>query len=154
MARQALIILLLLASAGSLQSQSLASRVGAVRDGDVRFSFASRPEVCGDGERNIDMGHNHRYMNDSDGRYGPCEYGPVRVTLEMHGGQVMKLRTAVAGRPRSEATDLGQVGTGVAVDYLFSLARSLHGHAGEEVNFPDHPGRQRHSVARDVPRRA
>ena len=45
--------------------QSIASRIAAVRDGKVRFTFASRPDICGFGN-SISRGGSHRMNWTSD----------------------------------------------------------------------------------------
>ncbi|HZI99619.1 MAG TPA: hypothetical protein VFD22_03075, partial [Gemmatimonadaceae bacterium] len=48
-----------------VEGQSVASRVAAVRDGKVRMTFASRPEICGFGN-SISRGGNNRMSWTSD----------------------------------------------------------------------------------------
>ena len=52
------LIVLGLAGVGALplNAQSLASRIGDVRNGTVRFAYTSRPDVCGDGRNSIRTG--------------------------------------------------------------------------------------------------
>jgi len=121
-------------------AQSLASRIGAVRDGSVRFSYAAREDVCGNGENNIQTGHGRHYRSDSDDgdyeRY--CDYGPVRIRLTMSEGEVSRMRVSVGGRLRenaSPATDLGEVSVREATDYLLGLARRSRTRAGGEAIF-------------------
>ncbi|MEO8295741.1 MAG: HEAT repeat domain-containing protein [Gemmatimonadota bacterium] len=125
-------------------AQSLASRIGAVRDGVVRFSYTARPNVCGNGN-SIQTGddhtitnddHNIRY-NDSESRC-PCEYGPVRVSATVSQGNVTRIRVAVGSRYRdsdSHTTDFGQVGARDAAAYLLDLAKNSRGNAGSEAIF-------------------
>ena len=138
MKRSFTLALILISSASRLPAQSLASRVARAGNGNLRFTYASRPDVCGSGENMIQSGDHDRVMNQrGDGdRNCPCEYGPVRLTLEVRGGAVTRVRTAVGGRPRGEATDLGAVGTRDAVAYLFSLARGSNSRVSEEAIFP------------------
>ncbi|MGE3525068.1 MAG: HEAT repeat domain-containing protein [Gemmatimonadales bacterium] len=132
----ALSVALILTAGQSARAQSLASRVGQMRDGTVSFSYATLPDVCGDGENNIQVGeHTHIRYNSRD-RYRPCEYGPARITLELSGGEVTRVRTAVGGTPRQVDRDLGRVRPAEAVSYLFGLARTSRGRAGEQAVFP------------------
>lgn len=124
----------------SLSAQSLASRISRVTDGVVRFSYASRPDVCGDGVNNINFGDGHRIIRDSDDedKNCPCAYGPARVTLTIRNGTVTRLRTTVGTRTRTapvDLVDLGTVSTREAAAYLLDLARKAGGGAGGEAIF-------------------
>lgn len=120
------------ALAPTLSAQSLADRIAAVRDGDVRFSFAARPGVCGNG-RNIST----RWA-DSD--WEPwCEPGPVRVTVRVRDRQAVDLDTYVGGGRLvrwAAATDLGTVEPAEAVEYLASVARTGNARAAEHAVLP------------------
>jgi HEAT repeats len=124
----------------SLSAQSLASRVSRVNDGVVRFSYASRPDVCGNGDNNINFGNGHRMTrnnkDDDDGNC-PCAYGPVRVTLSVHGSTVSRIRVAV-GMPRSTPpglVDLGTVSTREASAYLLEVAQQAGSSVGGDAIF-------------------
>ena len=125
-----------------VKAQSIANRVASVRDGKVRMTFASRPEVCGGGNW-ISRGGNSR-MNwnsdqSSDVLYDEdCSHSPVRLVLYVDNGRVVKLRTYVGGRWRpaaSETVDLGAVSTRDATSYLVSLASSDNS-VGREAIMP------------------
>src|SRR5215213_1939477 len=112
-----------------VKAQSIANRVANVRNGKVRMTFASRPEVCGGGNW-ISRGGNNR-MNWSDDQSADvvydeeCSHSPVRVVLSVNDGHVVRLRTYVGGRwrsPTSETVDLGAISTRDATNYLMSLA--------------------------------
>jgi hypothetical protein len=133
-----------------LQQQPLERRVSAVREGTVRFSFAARPGVYGNGRNVIswdcDRGGRCRSRqvegNYSDG-YGddwtsPCDSGPVRVVLTKRAGAVTDLRTYVGGawRTVTGATDLGTVGAREAAAYLLTLAERDSGRASEKAILP------------------
>lgn len=114
-----------------LRAQSLAGRVANVRNGKVRMTFASRPEVCGGGNWISRGGNNRMNWSDdvsSDVIYDEeCSHSPVRLVLSVDDGRVVKLRTYVGGRWRpatSETVDLGAVSTRDATSYLLSLASS------------------------------
>lgn len=111
--------------------QSIAARVAAVRDGQVRMSFTARPGVCGNG-RNIST---HRATDDWESW---CEPGPVRVAIDIRDRRIVDVDTYVGGRwrPRDSATDLGFVPASEAAEYLLSLAATLDGRAGKEAVFP------------------
>ena len=110
------IALLLACAAAPLAAQDLGSRVGAAPDGLVRLSFASKPGVCGRGESISRGGHRDGW---------DCDEGPVRVALDVRGGQVTAVRTYVGGqwtRPTGRVTDLGAVSAPVAARYLIGVA--------------------------------
>jgi len=141
-----LALLLLLAS--SVAAQSLERRVAAAPDGSVRFSFAAKPGVYGNGRNMIswdcDKGncHNRQVDNYSDGDRDdwnmPCDSGPVRVVLTKRGANITDLRVYVGGewRPNISATDLGTVGTKDAASYLLALAVKDESRASEKAIFP------------------
>src|SRR5688572_31713861 len=92
-------LVLLAIAASSLEAQSLANRINAVRDGRVNFAFAAREGVCGNGRSFISIGsdvHIGSYTFMSDGRASePCERGPVRVVLDRADGGVIDVNTYV-----------------------------------------------------------
>jgi HEAT repeat protein/uncharacterized low-complexity protein len=122
---------LLLAVAGSASAQSLADRVAAVEDGQVRFSYTAREGVCGNG-RNIST---HRHSRDWESW---CEPGPVRVAIDIRRGSIREIDTYVGGRwrERDDAFDLGMVPAPDAAAYLLSLANTERGDAAEDAIFP------------------
>lgn len=132
--------------ASDLLAQSLASRVNAVKDGTVRFSFPSRPEVCGNGRGSISIRsregrHTYSSGNNSTTRgrewEDECEPGPVRVALDLDRGEVTDVRSYVGGRWRGEADhDFGLVGAKEASDYLMSVAERGAAGPAKEAIFP------------------
>ena len=127
--------------------QSLEKRVAAAPDGTVRFSYAARPGVYGNGRNVISWdcqdGNCHTrqvdnyYDHDRDDWGTPCDSGPVRVALTKRGGAITDLRVYVGGQWRpSEATDLGTVGTRDAANYLLALAKQDASRAAEKAIFP------------------
>jgi hypothetical protein len=124
------------------RAQSIANRVASIRDGKVRMTFASRPEVCGGGNW-ISRGGNNRmnWSNEmsSDVVYDEeCSHSPVRIVLFVDDGRVVKLRTYVGGRWRpatSGTVDLGAVSARDATSYLLSLASSDNS-VGREAIMP------------------
>lgn len=122
-----------------LSAQSLASRVARVDDGIVRFSYASRPDVCGDGLNSIRFNDGQRIINGDDHDDDcPCDFGPVRVTLTRRDGNTTRLRTTVGNRTRpvsAELVDLGTVSTREASAYLLDIAQKSSGNTGGEAIF-------------------
>ena len=107
---------------------SLASRVSAVRDGTVEFSFASRPDVCGDGRGSIwTTGNGYR-------GYG-CIHGPVIVTIGRADNQTVSVRSCVACAPRvaDGAGNFGEVPPADAARYLLDVARTMGGSSGDNA---------------------
>ena len=111
--------------------QSLAERA-QVRNGEVRFSYATRPEVCGSG-RNIHVVHS------TDDWESDCQHGPARVVLEWRNGTLVEVDTYVGGRwrtPGQGVVDLGMVSAPAAADMLLDLAGRLSGNAADDLIFP------------------
>jgi hypothetical protein len=137
---------LLLLVAGSATAQTLEQQVVRAPDGIVRFSFAARPGVYGNGRNMISWDcHNGNCRNRQvDGHYGdhdewslPCDSGPVRIALTKRGSTITELRVYVGGEWRpTTATDLGTVGTRDAASYLLSLARQDNSPAAKKAIFP------------------
>ena len=124
-------LLVLLAITSSAEAQSLAQRA-QVRDGKVRLSYATRPEVCGSG-RNI---HIARSTDDWESE---CQHGPARLVLEWHGGKLTRVDTYVGGRwrtPGPDVTDLGMVSAPAAAAFLLDLAPRVAGGVGDDLIFP------------------
>lgn len=137
-----------LALASAAQAQTLERRVASAPDGSVRFSYAAKPGVYGNGRNSIswdcDRGNcrNHqvnRYSDvDRNDWDSPCDSGPVRVALSKSGGRITDLRVYVGGewRANSSATDLGTVSTRDAASYLLALALHDESRASEKAIFP------------------
>lgn len=129
-------VLLLGASLIALHSagaQSLADRIAAAGDGRVVFSFAARPEVCGDGAGSISIGRSYVRYN---GEQHPCVHGPVRVRLTMRDGRVEQLESSVGATTPPEGRDLGTVSPGDAARWLLALAARGDGRAAARAITP------------------
>ncbi len=140
-------IALTLAALVLLQQQPLERRVAGAPDGSVRFSFAAKPGVYGNGRNMIswdcDKGNCHNRQvdgnwDDHDDWDMPCDSGPVRVALTKSSGRITDLRVYVGGewRPNTTATDLGTVSTKDAATYLLALALKDESRASEKAIFP------------------
>jgi hypothetical protein len=131
--------LLLAVAAGSLPAQGIARRVQQVRDGTVRMSFASRPDVCGNGRGSISVrgprGYSDRHR---DEWVDECQPGPVRVAIDLAEGHIIAMRTYVGGHWRTpgDAMDLGTVGVRDAVDFLLDNAATGAGAGAKDAIFP------------------
>lgn len=123
----------MLVGGSSLRAQDLGARINAIRDGAVRFSYAARADVCGDGETMIGW-HNtqmqffgswNSFNSDRDFRE-MCVHGPLRVTITRREGRSVNLRV-MAGPIRADAdvvTDLGTVPVAAAGRALLAIAKS------------------------------
>jgi hypothetical protein len=115
------ILLLALAPAGAAQGQTLVERAATLGEGGLRLSFAARPGVCGNGGHSITIA-----SDDERGEWeSNCAPGPVRVSLQVHGGRVREAHTYVGGRWRpagTGTTDLGALPARQAAADLLALA--------------------------------
>jgi hypothetical protein len=140
----------LLPSIAPGQEPALAERIARARTPVVRFSFASRPDACGDGET-IGLrgpGEDEGSATVVWGRLSSvrgdfrtvCQPGPVRVALERgRGGEIVALRARVGGAWEAaggDVTDLGDVPAGNAADYLLRLAATSSGRVSERAVLP------------------
>ena len=120
-------VMLVIFAASQVTAQSIARRVQQVKDGTVRMSFASRPDVCGNGRGSINV-RNFRYgSRHRDEWVDECESGPVRVAMDVAEGKIVAVRSYVGGRWRTpgDAVDLGNVGVREATDFLLdNVART------------------------------
>ncbi|MGH7664462.1 MAG: HEAT repeat domain-containing protein [Gemmatimonadaceae bacterium] len=147
--RGAIAVAVFLALPRPLAGQSIAERVAAVSDGTVHMSFAARPGVCGNGVNSISLGHGSRISWNGNSRSyndewssDACEFGPVRVSLDVRDGDVTELRAYVGGEwrsgqgGRSSVTDIGLVPARAAADYLLTIAARVKGEAARDAIFP------------------
>jgi hypothetical protein len=136
----------MMAAAAPVGAQTLAEQVAAVGSGTVRFQFASREGVCGNGRGNISIRRadgtaSVRGTTYTSGRRNEweddCESGPVRIALDVDRRQVRDLRAYVGGRWRGTADrDLGEVSAAEASRYLVELAASGEREVAKDAIFP------------------
>lgn len=123
-------------------AQTLAARVSAVREGEVRFTFPLRPDVCGHGTSISYNGRNTMNWSDRtnhDVEYDiDCDSGPGRVVVVRRDGEVAAIRFYVGGRWRAStsATDVGTASARDAADYLLGLAGTLDSKPARDAIFP------------------
>src|SRR5688500_10344134 len=139
-------LILLAIGASATEGQSLATRINAVRNGRVNFTFAAREGVCGNGRSFGSAGsalNSGSYSFMSDGRLSePCERGPVRVVLDRADGGVIDVNTYVgrvsdASVSAADAgTSLGAVRASEAAQYLLGLAATVDGKPGRDAILP------------------
>jgi len=123
-----------IAAAPSLGAQSaatIAARVAGAPDGEVRMTYASRPDACGDGRDGIALGHSF-YTSSTMESYGSwsgfnCTHGPARVALTVRDHQVVAVHPYIGGRwsGNGAVLDLGSVPAAQAASYFLSLASKL-----------------------------
>ncbi len=118
-------------------AQSLAARISEVREGTVRFSFKSRPDVCGSGEHSIQTGSGRHFgtWNSDDVSRSDCVYGPVHLRVTRSGGTVTRIGVTVGAWAGTGGTSLGMVSTREAAAWLMALARNSETKAGGEAMF-------------------
>jgi HEAT repeat protein len=119
---------------GAQPGSTLARRVAAAPDGEVRLSYATRADVCGDGRDGVSI-RRSMFFSDRVESYGSisgmrCVGGPARVTLTVRDRKVAGVRTRVGGSWASGATgvtDLGVVGASEAAAYFVALVPQVEG---------------------------
>ena len=119
---------------GAQSGTDIARRVAAAPDGEVRLTYATRPDVCGDGRDGVSI-RRSMYFSDRVESYGSisgirCVEGPARVALTVRDRKVAEVRTRVGGSWPSGAsgvTDLGRVSAPEAAAYFVSLVPALDG---------------------------
>jgi hypothetical protein len=124
--------------------QSLAARVGAVKNGSAQFEFPSREDACGDGQRFIRIGDSMNGYFDSNTDTSKCEPGPVRIVLDVRDGRVASLRDYLG--PVAPAapgvTELGEVSAAEGSSFLLGLVESQgDGRIANHAVFPAMLGR-------------
>jgi len=119
---------------GAQSGSTIARRVAAAPDGEVRLAYTTRSDVCGDGRDGVSVGHSMSFYDRGES-YGSwnrmrCVDGPARVALTVQGHKVVGVRTRVGGAwssGSSDMTDLGRVSAPEAAAYFLSLAQQLDG---------------------------
>ena len=119
---------------GAQAGSSIARRIAAAPDGEVRLTYATRSNVCGDGRDGVSIGRSMYFATNIESYGGwsnmRCERGPARVTLTVEGHQVVGVRTRVAGTWSAgsrDVTDLGAVPAAEAAAYFLSIVPALDG---------------------------
>jgi hypothetical protein len=113
---------------------SLASRIAAAPDGQVRMTYATRPKACGDGKDVVAVGQalNVYSSMESYGHWSgvQCAHGPARVALTVRDHEVVAVRARVGGAWKADpdvSLDLGVVPARDAAEYFLALAPRLDG---------------------------
>jgi hypothetical protein len=138
---------LMLPWTATVAQAQLAQLVGRAPDGLIRLSFATRPQVCGDGTFvGEDTPRGFRMYSFHDNGYGTqtlqdvapeCRNGPMLMVVTKANGQVTDLDVAVGvhWRPRPGATDLGTVSAPQAATWLLDLAQKTSSDQMQSVAF-------------------
>jgi HEAT repeat protein len=121
-------------AAPRLGAQSLTDRVSAVREGVVQMTYATRPDVCGDGRDLLALGRLFTVYPSMQGHgwsNANCSFGPARVIVTRRDGEVAAVRTYVGGvrRAPTTATDLGVVSAREAATFFLAVASTASGRA-------------------------
>jgi len=119
---------------GAQPGSTIARRVAAAPDGEVRLSYATRADVCGDGRDGVSI-RRSMFFSDRVESYGSisgmrCVGGPARVTLTVRDRKVVGVRTRVGGSWASGAsgvTDLGLISAPEAAAYFVALVPQVEG---------------------------
>ncbi len=126
------------AAAGSVIDDA----VEKMDEGTILLQFEARDGVCGDGRSSISLGGEGTwYVSDGhyDGWERDCDEGPVRVSMRIRDGRVVRVKTRVGGTPRSagdSVVDLGEVPPEAAVDFFLGLARNARASVAEDAILP------------------
>lgn len=118
----------------ALAAQSIADRVAAAGDAEVRMGYATRAGVCGDGRNAVAFGR-ALYVYPSMESYGSrsaidCAPGAARVSLTMRDRKLASIRTRVGGSwspAEGRVVDLGVVRAAEAAAYFLGVAERLEG---------------------------
>ena len=92
----------------SLGSQ-IEDAVKKMDEGTVRITFAARDGVCGDGRGSISFDggerswHTHHWSDDDEWER-ECDEGPVRVSMRVRDGEVVRLKTRAQTARRVNAS--------------------------------------------------
>lgn len=121
-----------------LEGQNVARRIADAPDGEIRMSFANRPDVCGNGNGYSRKGRGkstwvsttkeEAVIYDAVEYDSDCAYpnGPVNVLLVKRDRKIQRVRTWVGGHWREGrgGTDLGRVSAPDAAKALLAIANS------------------------------
>lgn len=129
--------------AAAAGGQSIAARVAAAGQGEVRMTFATRRNVCGDGGSMLGIGDSFMMnsSNESRGRWTStsCKAGPARVALDVGPSGVTRVRTHIGGQwgdASGRVTDLGTVSAPEAAAYFLDLAEKSDGSEPRNMLMP------------------
>lgn len=129
--------------AATVGGQSIAARVAAAGQGEVRMTFASRADACGDGGSMIGIGDSFMMNSTSEfqGHWTStnCRHGPARVAVEVGPSGVTRVRTRIGGSwtdGSGKITDLGVVSAPAAAAYFLDLAEKNDAAGARNILMP------------------
>jgi hypothetical protein len=116
-------------AAGAQSAATIAARVAAAPDGEVRMTYAARANACGDGKDVVAIGRALEIYSSisSFGRWSgvTCVPGPARVAITKRDHEIVAIRPHIGGawKPiEGSVVDLGRVPAAEAASYFLSLA--------------------------------
>ena len=121
---RAAVLICLVVFAATAHANEIVDRIGAVDEARIRFEYATRPGVAGDGRSLITGTHQFGDW------HCDCSEGPARVQVRVRDGEVIDVDVRVGGRWRASnarIVDLGTVAPGDAADALLSVVESASG---------------------------
>ena len=129
--------------AATVGGQSIAARVAAAGQGEVRMTFATRADACGDGGSMIGIGDSFMMNSTSEfqGHWTStnCRHGPARVAVEVGPSGVTRVRTHIGGSwtdGSGKITDLGVVSAPAAATYFLDLAEKNDAAGARNILMP------------------
>jgi len=129
--------------AAAAGGQSIAARVAAAGQGEVRMTFATRADVCGDGGSTLGVGDSFMMNSTSEfqGHWSStsCRHGPARVAIEVGPSGVTNVRTHIGGKwtdNGGRVTDLGVVSAPAAASFFLDLADKSDAAGARNVLMP------------------
>lgn len=126
--------------AATAGAQSLAQRIAAAGQGEVRMTYSTRADVCGDGGSTIGVADAFM-MSSSMESYGRwtsthCRPGAARVAVEVGADGVASVQPHVGGSwqgAEGRVVDLGVVSAPEAASYFLDIAEKLDGRAARNT---------------------
>jgi hypothetical protein len=129
------------AMAQAQPTENIGRRINSTTEGTVRFSFAAREGVCGNGNgwtnwtgayTGTYAGLNGRKVREVEPQ---CDRGPVRISLDRVGGRTVAVRTYVGGTwaRTAEGTDVGQVPAAEGAAALLEIAERAEAKPAEQA---------------------
>lgn len=118
------VLILCVVLGGAASAGVLEDTIASTRDGRIRFDYATRPGVFGDGKSMTFHGTRWRDWECD------CSEGPARAQVRVRDGEVIDVDVHVGGRwraARAAVVDVGTVPAAEAAAFLLSLAESASG---------------------------
>ncbi|MEP6621982.1 MAG: HEAT repeat domain-containing protein [bacterium] len=133
-----------IAASHTANAQSLESRVASAR-GTIGFEYATRPNVCGNGESvmissDSSVGWNTR-LNRRGIRIGTtrsgedsrCDVAPARAVITKSGDSITAIRVTVGATSSRADTELGFLPSPEVARYFLAIAPRLNGSAADKA---------------------